>query len=177
MALTNAPDFVDGPLTAAKLQQLSDAINERTLLHVVKSADQLYAATTAAQDDTELILALEANSVYVIEFHLAAVGATTGDIKIAWSVPAGATGLRFCVGPAQSSTNRSDTTVVAQASQFATNLNYGPSSATSSCFIREVTTLTTTSAGNVFVQHSQVVSDATASGIKAGSFVLGQKVG
>lgn len=30
MAFTTAPDFVDGILTASKLQQLSDAINERT---------------------------------------------------------------------------------------------------------------------------------------------------
>lgn len=32
MALTTAPDFVDGILTAAKLQTVSDAVNERTPL-------------------------------------------------------------------------------------------------------------------------------------------------
>lgn len=43
--LTTAPDFLDGILTAAKLQQLSDAINERTPTWTNYSSSLVWAAT------------------------------------------------------------------------------------------------------------------------------------
>lgn len=93
MALTTAPDFVDGPLTPAKLQQLSDAINERTPQYVLKTATEGVTSSTTLQNDDVLLASVDAGCTYtglLIAYTQSAANAA-GDISIGFGFPAGST--------------------------------------------------------------------------------------
>lgn len=133
---------------------------------VIQQSDQLFNSSTTLVNSTELTMSLAAGRIYRVEFCLSAVGSTAGDIDIAWSVPSDATGLKFCRGPATSSTSRTDTTMDAQASNFATEVTYGVSSTTNGIAIVETGHITTDSAGTLILQFAQHASDAADTGIK-----------
>ncbi|MEV4059734.1 hypothetical protein [Nonomuraea dietziae] len=59
--------------------------------HVIKAADESIASTTTLQNDDHLFLSVAANTTYWVEAMLRYDGVTTGDLKIGWVVPAGAT--------------------------------------------------------------------------------------
>lgn len=88
MALTTPPDFADGILTPPKLQQLSDAITQRTLLVAYKTLDETLISNITVQNDDELFLPVEANARYLFELAIASTSAPAADIKIGWTLPA-----------------------------------------------------------------------------------------
>lgn len=115
MALTIAPDFTDGIVSAAKLQQLSDAVNDRTPLFArVTTTQNLTASTTTLQNVTELAVALEANASYWGELYLTALGASgaTEDIKLGFTFPTGCVVDMFPIGPGSTTTSVSLATVM-----------------------------------------------------------------
>lgn len=72
-------------------------LNSMLPLTVVKAADESVTSSTALQDDNELVLPLAtAGATYdfscYLDYEGAAIG--TGDLKITWTLPAGAT-LRY----------------------------------------------------------------------------------
>lgn len=91
MALPVAPDFADGILTAAKLQQLSDAINARTATTVRKTLDETVNNSAALQNDDELFLPLTASAYYVVHARFLYNGNSTADFKLGWTFPTGTT--------------------------------------------------------------------------------------
>lgn len=91
MALTTAPDFADGIVTAAKLQQLSDAINQRTPLFALKDSNETVNNSNTYQDDDELLLSVEANLRYQGFCQVVFSSATAADYKMFLNLPSGAT--------------------------------------------------------------------------------------
>lgn len=100
MALTVAPAFSDGPLPAAKLTQLSTAINERTPLLVTKTADETVTASAAYQADNELVLQGAVNATYKAHLHVIVNSVVAADIKIRITLPSGGTAVQWTLSKA-----------------------------------------------------------------------------
>lgn len=152
-----------------------DALFEQIPRTFRKPSDQFYDTTTTFQNDVDLSCSLEANSVYEIEFNLVLSG-TAGDIQTAWSPPSGATGYKLCLGPAATSTDRSDTTVATAAHNLTTVRSYGLNSATNFAGAREKGLVVTVAAGTLTLTHTQLSSNAAPSGLAANSWMIVRKI-
>jgi hypothetical protein len=83
-----APTFLAGErVKASKLQLLSDAVPRI----ILKTADQARTNSTALTNDTELLAAVAASTRYKWRVEIIYGASTTGDLKIAFTWPAGAT--------------------------------------------------------------------------------------
>lgn len=177
MALTTAPDFTDGILTPSKLQQLSDAINERSIIRVRMSADQALAtSSTVLQDLTEILVAVAAGAVYdglfVPAWTLAS--GTTEDIKFGFTFPSATFDFG---GPGPSTAGLGAGTAVASDVEFiqrlsatsgTTVVSYGASTGTP-CAIVSFTLAVGGSAGSLQAQAAQNTSGGNAVTVKAGT--------
>lgn len=163
--------FAGTRLTTATFDELFDQLPR----NFFKTADQTYASQTTFQNDVDLSASMEANSVYEVFVGLALLG-TDGNIKVVWSPPTGATGLKLCVGPALTSTDRDDTTMKTAAHNIGTTAIYGVNSATNYAAATEHSFVTTVSAGTLVIQHAQNSSTVNPSGLAASSFMTVRKV-
>lgn len=77
---------------------------------VRKTANESVTSSTTLQDDDELFVSVAANFTYEVSCMLKYDGATTGDFKIQWNVPASAT---FDYSILRLQTGASDATAVA----------------------------------------------------------------
>jgi hypothetical protein len=153
------------------------AWNETTI--IVKSSDQAYNNDTVLNDDTTLKFNAQASSVYRVELFAMIAGASGGDVKVSWSVPAGATGTRSVIGPATESTTRNNTTVQVGAHSLTAEIGYGLSALepTLPIALQERFILTTSgTSGMVTMRHAQITSNATVTNVKAGSYMLVTKL-
>jgi hypothetical protein len=95
--IENLADDVHAELTtidAAQTALESDvtALVAATLLFERKPSDETLNNVATLQDDDDLFVAVEANSIYTVELILLYVSNNNpGDLKFAWSMPAGAT--------------------------------------------------------------------------------------
>lgn len=139
---------------------------------IYKGTDQGYANDVTLNDDTVLKFTASPNTKYRVELF-AIVSGTNGNIKLAWKVPSGAGGLRSCLGPAANSTNRDDTNMRTNASQFPTEIAYGLNSDALYTSIREHFVLTVAATGgDVVLQHAQNVSGAGQTIMRAQSYLV-----
>jgi hypothetical protein len=168
VALTVAPDFPDGILTPAKLQQLTDAINERTPLMGRKTSDQnVGPSNTTLQDVTEMLVAVEANAVYEFTLSLQYSSNSTADIKIGWTVPSGAA---MDYGFMAFST--AGTWIVGRATHSSTA---GFDGANNYAVLFGVIVVSSTS-GSVQFQAAQNTSTAVTTNVEAGSYLMAHRV-
>ena len=176
MALTIAPDFNDGPITAAKLQQLSDAINERTPLRARLTADHpLTASDTTLENVTGLVVALPANTIwegYLDAAWTLAAGAAE-DIAFGFDFPTGAVCDAGGVGPhtaMAAGTAFGDGEFVRRLSMTAasTKITFGASTGVAGGTIQIAITVGNT-AGNLQVMACQGTSGVNVVTVKAGS--------
>lgn len=176
MTLTVAPDFTDGVLTAAKLQQLTDAINERTPLRArLGSNHDLATSDTSLEDLTGVVVAVQANAIY--EGQLEAVWSlatgTTEDIKFGFSFPAGATLDFGGVGPGNTlgaATGIGDGEFVRRlsATSASTTVPFGASTTITGGIIL-VTLQTSSTAGNFQAMAAQNTSGGNVVTVRAGT--------
>lgn len=162
MALTVAPDFADGITTAAKLQQLSDAINERTPLYASVLTDQnVGPSNTTFQNVTELVLTVVANAVYEFRCYIQYSSNSTADIKVQFVLPSGATmdyiGIGFTSAEAVSFFRGTGGSATLGGSM------------NSFLFAGSVTTASTS--GTVQMQAAQGTSTAVTTNVEVGSFI------
>lgn len=158
--------------TASALSPLGEPLYKYKAAHTDRSSANTGATLT---DDPDLTMLLDANAVYVIEFHLHYAATDTARFRTAWTVPSGATGTRSSVGPDQgvilSSTSAGGTGRWG-VHNFGTTATYGTrDSATNQCAAVEEATVTTTTAGTCALQWSQVTSSATATRLAQGSWM------
>lgn len=146
---------------------------------ISKNSDQAYSADTTLNDDTVLKFNAAANSVYRVELFAMVSGVSGGDVKCAWTVPSGASGLRSVLGPATTSTTRNNTTMQVGAHPFTTEVGYGLSATepTLPIGVQERFILTTSAtAGAVIFRHAQITSNATQTIVRAQSYMIIQKL-
>jgi len=134
---------------------------------VIKSADETVTSSTTLQNDNELTFTLNANTEYVLTGGIFATSTSgTPDIKIAYTVPTGATMDIAYI--AQGGTNRS--AELLETSGTASNRIVIPANGTT--IIQPFGSIVTgANTGTLTLQWSQFVSNATASKVKQGSFI------
>jgi hypothetical protein len=141
-----------------------------------KGTDQGYTSDTSLNNDSVLKFAATANTKYRVELF-AIVSGNNGNIKLAWGVPAGATGLRSVLGPAANSTSRDDTNMRTGAHLFATEVVYGLQNDALYTSIREHFVITIGgTAGDVTLQHAQNVSSGDQTIVRANSYMVVKKL-
>lgn len=144
-------------------------------LAVVKSANESVTSSATLQDDDELTLTVATNSTYEVDCLLKYDGATTGDLKFQFVIPASAS---FDFRALRLQTGASDPTAVAlEYGNQAGSMGVGciGSGTTASCDIHG--TLITAGTGGTFkLQWAQNTSDATATRIFARSFLKAVRI-
>lgn len=165
MALTVAPDFTDGILTASSLQQLSDAINQRTPLYVIKSLDETVNNSAVLQDDNELLLPVEANLTYHLASRITFTSGTTPDFKFAWTFP---TGLTMTYNLTCFAVGTSVLDQFAFTQTLTANLEGGASQRSA---MIEGQVVVGSTAGTLQLQWAQITATGSDTIVKAGSFI------
>jgi hypothetical protein len=143
---------------------------------IYKSTDQSYSSDTTLNDDTVLKFSVVANTKYRVQLYAMATGAG-GNIKFAWSVPSGATGVRAVTGPAANSTSRDDTNVRIGVHNFSSEIIYGLNSVSTYAGIQETFVIAIgANAGTVTLQHAQSASSVDPTVMRASSFMIVKKL-
>ncbi|MEV0805725.1 hypothetical protein [Micromonospora sp. NPDC050200] len=146
---------------------------EATPLFVYKPSTTARTSQTAVADDPHLTLPAQANAIYLMECVLGVDGAAAGDLKVAWSVPAGAFMNRATDGPAPSATDRDNLTVTRRINGSATELTYGLVGAGAATNVEERAVLVTSgTAGSVTLRWAQATSSTTATQLTANNAFL-----
>jgi hypothetical protein len=165
-------------VTADDLTAMQQAVVVATLTQAVTNSATLVA-------DAELTFPLKADAVYLVEFSLLFNSTSaTGDVKVQWIVPSGATGLRHVIGPTNTAggfTDRQNTAAKVCAHAFNTNgvsqLEAGGASTDTLIYERAVVT-TSSTPGNVTAQWAQNTATAAVTLTRdANSFMTVQRVG
>lgn len=150
---------------------------------VVKSADESLTSSTALQDDNHLILPVDANATYELQAMLFWAGNETGDIKFAFAFPTGATVNWAITGPNAADAGFS-TGGTRGGTQYFSSLNQTLSptgsidiaGSTSPLHARpHGTVITGVTAGSLTLRWAQNTSNATATTVKAGSWLRLQR--
>lgn len=144
-------------------------------LFVRKTADETVTSSITKQNDDHLFLALEASSTYTFQAVIFYDGATTGDIRTGFTVPAGATLLWGQIGIANSATSTIGSFQLFAGDSTGTANNGSLGAATKvPLFIRGLV-VTGVTAGNLQFQWAQLSSDATAVTVFANSWLEATK--
>jgi hypothetical protein len=143
---------------------------------VYKTTDQSYSSDATLNDDTVLKFTVEANTKYRVQLYAMATGAG-GNIKLAWSYPSGASGVRAVNGPAANSTNRDDTNMRTGVHNLNTEVTYGLNASGQYAGMQETFVIAIgATAGVVTLQHAQGTSSVDPTVMRASSFMIVKKL-
>jgi hypothetical protein len=126
------------------------------------------------QLDDELFLPVEPFSTYLVLGCFAASGPTAADIRLGYSVPAGAQGRRHNLGPAGAATATADNMRIS-VHGWPTAVTYGITT-TPVSIIEEGVLYTEAAGGVLHMQWAQNVTSATPVVVEASSFLRIQRV-
>ena len=147
---------------------------------IIKSGEQNSAtSSTALGNDTELFFTAAANATYLVDAYLSYGGAQAGDIRVAWSVPSGASASRYILAPQAGMTSNVNTAMVAIRRAATTQQVAGASGGTDNDFTdwQEKTIIRTGStAGTVQLQFGQGTSSGTATVMHGDSFLIIERI-
>lgn len=145
-------------LIAAGQLVTADELNALGPLDVIKPADQHYTTTTLA-NDADLVVAVAANTSYLVQVFLLYEGGTSGaaDMKVGWGVPSGAT-LRLANQGVNASGGTTGSFAIT-ASGTSTGQTNGAGSLRTLTYVG--TLVTAASTGNFQLQAAQNTSSAT----------------
>ena len=184
MPLATPRTYVVGEvMTAAILNaEIRDQFNAliADFQQVYKTADESVTSSTVLQNDNHLLVSLAANARYEVIVRLAVNGASSGDVKTAWTMPAGVTSQRYSFGPdVSSATSTAGTTVRASTitNGHLVEINYGVFSTGQQSYIEETLyVITAGTAGTCQLQWAQNASSATATTVEEGSYITARRI-
>lgn len=139
-----------------------------------KTASESVTSSIVDQLDDELLLPVEPFSVYMVLGCYSVSGATAGDIRLGYSVPTGAQGRRHNLGLSANNTTTSGQMRIS-VHGWPTAVTYGITP-TAVSIIEEGVLFTEAAGGVLQTQWAQNVSDATATVMAAGSFLMARRV-
>ena len=138
-------------------------------------------STTLVNADTGLAIALEADSIYLWDAYIAYDAGATGDLKLAWTVPASTTGHWCGWGLSTATTGSIGDMVAIRAAGYGSGntLSFGGSASFSGFLALQARGYidTAATAGTLQLQFAQNTSNATATILKGGSWVRVVKAG
>jgi hypothetical protein len=157
----------------------ADKLNSRHPVTVLKTASQSVGSETMTDDD-HLKLPVGADQQWLIRLMVAASGHLNGDIKTNWSIPPGASGRKFVLGPQldMASGGRLNTSVRLNVLNWDTENRYGTETNGTAIVIREEGVLETGSeAGEAIFRWAQNTAHSTATSVLSGSYISAQRIG
>jgi hypothetical protein len=140
-----------------------------------KTADENLASSTVLQNDDHLLHALAANGIYTFRGMLRYLADQATDIKVAFTVPAGATLLWGSPGPDISVTSAAGSGYWATGNVSGANLDFGGLGGTGILHLQGIVVMGAT-AGNLQLQWAQRVSSATNITVYTNSFLILERV-
>lgn len=151
---------------------------------VIKTADTTRPNTIAMANDPELVTpTLDINGVYEVELFANISGLQIAGFRIDWTVPAGATGFRRCLGSSETAAT-SGTGIASDmkwnVQGYGTAVQYGThkNAVGQLVWVYETTLLTMgATAGTVQIRTAQSTANVTGSVIHAGSYIKYRRVG
>lgn len=160
------PDIAAGEdITAGLLASMLPVI-------VSKAATEPLTASTTMQNDDELFASVAANATYSVMLHLFHDADTTGDIKIGWSGPTGATMNWGAVVAHVNETSSGTVTAVSMQTRIISETqDIGGGASTGTYSVVHGTLITSSTAGTLNFQWAQRSSSATATNVRAGSLL------
>lgn len=181
---TAAPAAVAGGLEVARLTVgstliTSDSIAAATPAKAVKSADQSVSSAntgTTLVDATDLAIALGVGETWAFEAVLFYEGSTAGDLKVGFSLPAGATLVWGGYAPAPAIAAFASTAQFSIQTGTGTNGYGGVGAGNGLIAILRGLIVNPTNAGNLQLRFAQLASDATATILKANSHIVATKL-
>lgn len=180
MAFPAWPSITVGQkLDSATIQAMQDWTDAVKPLSAVKIADQSVNNTntgTTMVNATGLSLSLAANATYLIFAHIYCDGGVIADIKIAATVPSGATGYANCKGMTLASPDLFGGGFKGAFNSFTTAGGYALGGAGQITDYHYTATCTTTNAGTFQIQFAQNTADAANTTIRAVSNIYGWRV-
>lgn len=138
---------------------------------VRKTSDETMNNDNTLQDDDDLKIAMAANEVWYFEAMLTHIAASSGtpDIKIAFTVPSGATLIWSGIGLGVSGAANVETEIVS-----GTAAAFGGGGDSHTIQVKGIVIMSTT-AGDLQLQWAQNTATAEDTDMKAGSWLLGAK--
>jgi hypothetical protein len=173
---TYQPGFANRMTAVIANQQLRDNLNYLYRTFARKTADQSVTSSTAFIDDTHLKLPLLASDVFAWELLLIYDAATAGDLKIAFTVPASATGGWGVLGADVTTTTSVNAASVAAYGDANTISLGGLGAGVLACCFVQGTVANSTTPGNLQLRWAQVASSATSTILKINCFMIGYRV-
>lgn len=141
-----------------------------TVATVLKTITESVASSTTLQNDDELVLAVAANSKYALEGYFLYDGSTAADLKVAFTVPTGAT-INWSPFAPTSGVGTTDYNVTVITTSGGTR-GVACNGATVMSMQPKGYISVGATAGNLQLQFAQVASNATATRILAGSWMM-----
>ncbi|MGH7774460.1 MAG: hypothetical protein ACREQA_19730 [Candidatus Binatia bacterium] len=160
----------------------ADELNKRRPIWVVKSLSESVTSSTALQNDDELFVTLPASSRWHVRLRAMfdTNGSATPDIKTDWTIPADATlvSLKWVLGPDSGSTSRDNTNVRQGVYSHTSAIAYGSGEVSADLWINieEEFIIDIVTEGAVQFRWAQNTSNATATEIRAGSFIRAERI-
>jgi parallel beta-helix repeat protein len=142
-----------------------------------KTSDQSVTSSTALVDDADLQFAVAAGEVWELSGTLFVDGSQAGDFGVRITTPASPTGYWRSTGPNGSASSTTATSILPTAQLFNTTPTVGMLGAGVIVPVQITGLLVNTTAGTVKIQWAQGTSDATATIVKAGSYLRAKRVG
>ncbi len=166
--LPSADGSSDAPLTTNGSGTLSWATTGITR-YVLKSADESVANSTTLQDDDNLLFSIGANEVWEVDFMIRVTG-VNGRLKFALALPASATMWVTARGDNDDSNDDYLEMLTSGTGYTFSTTNFDYSDTGTMVELRGIVTNSST-AGNVVLRWCQASSNATATIVKAGSYL------
>jgi len=152
---------------------LNNALTAVSPAIVYKTGSTSATSDTTVDADPHLTSAVDANSTYVGYFVLFMTGTDASDFKYSLTVPTGATGFHVPMGLGTAVTDSAAGTLnVNGTSTFSTTKAVGTDASFTTVAMIHVVVNTSVTAGSVTLQWAQNTSDATATQLFAGSYLL-----
>jgi hypothetical protein len=151
-------------------------LDDRELLSVTKTSNQIVNNSTVKVTDTHLTLPLAASSTYHVSVMVIVSGPTGADWAQAWTFPTGATGTQFVHGPELPVTSVRSTNIQVRSASLSTALSYGTDGTENSAIREELWVTTSTTAGSLtltWAQNAAVVGSTT---VRTGSWMTANRV-
>lgn len=151
----------------------------RSIQYAQKAADQNLTSSITMTNDSDLFVSLVANATYKVEIYGSCKSPANG-LQTSWSVPAGTTGVKMCIGPTSivaDGQNRGDTRMRIQAATaFTTAITYSVD-LTVQTVVQETGLISTAgTAGTFNWQWAQITSSATAATMFTGSYMIVERL-
>ena len=160
-------------------QFLSDMIDN----YVIKAADATPRVNSTLAADPDLTFPVVANALYEVTFNIRWAGLQAAGLRTDWTVPAGTTGNRECMGPGSANAVQADanTTELRWAVHgYGTACLYtNPRNSVSlqTMTIEHALLAVGATAGSCTLRWAQNVTNATGSLVNANSFVKYRRIG